>query len=49
MEKTAPGCPTCGEKMTYFSSDIFTEHYMCAKCNRFVGIPRGVDFFAKSP
>ena len=49
MERNVPECPGCGEKMTFYSSDAFSEHYMCANCNRFLGIPRRAGFFSKSP
>jgi tRNA(Ile2) C34 agmatinyltransferase TiaS len=49
MERVYPDCPDCGKRMTYFSGDIFSEHYMCAECNRFLGIPRREGFFMKSP
>ena len=49
MERVIPACPGCGKKMTFYSSDVFSEHYMCASCNRFQAIPRRLDFFSKSP
>ena len=49
LERIIPECPNCGNKMTYFSADIVSEHYMCLHCNRFLEIPRRKDFFTKSP
>jgi len=49
MERTVPGCPDCGKKMTFYSSDALSEHYVCANCNQFLAIPRRVGFFRKSP
>ena len=49
MERTAPKCPDCGEKMTFYSGETYTEHYICTDCERFTVIPRPIDFFNKNP
>jgi len=48
MERVVPGCPGCGGKMIFYSSDAYSEHYICPDCDRFLGIPRPIDFFRKS-
>ena len=47
MERIVPECPACGRKMTFYSSDAFSEHYMCADCNQFLGVPRRAGFFSR--
>jgi transposase-like protein len=49
METALPNCPACGKSMVYYSSDVFSEHYMCAHCDQFLAVERRVGFFAKSP
>jgi transposase-like protein len=49
MERTAPKCPDCGEKMTFYSGETYTEHYICTDCDRFTVIPRPINFFNKNP
>ncbi|HYB84784.1 MAG TPA: hypothetical protein VED86_05600, partial [archaeon] len=49
METDLPACPTCGKEMTYYSSDVFSEHYMCPACDRFLAVERRAGFFTKSP
>lgn len=49
MERIVPECPGCGVRMVFYSSDAFSEQYMCPDCNRFLGVPRRIGFFDKSP
>jgi predicted RNA-binding Zn-ribbon protein involved in translation (DUF1610 family) len=49
MENIIPSCPTCGKKMVYYSSDVFSEHYVCPGCDQFLAVERRAGFFAKSP
>ena len=49
METVQPACPACGKKMVFYTSDVFSEHYMCQACDQFVTVERRVGFFAKSP
>ncbi|HXX73305.1 MAG TPA: hypothetical protein VEI80_06370 [Candidatus Acidoferrales bacterium] len=49
MENVLPACPTCGRKMIYYSSDVFSEHYMCRNCDKFLAVERRTGFFTKSP
>ena len=47
MESVVPECPGCGGKMIFYSSDAYSQHYICPDCERFLGIPRPIDFFRK--
>jgi transposase-like protein len=49
MEKTIPKCPGCGEEMTFYSGETYSEHYFCPDCDRFIVVPRKGDFFRKNP
>jgi len=49
MERTTPKCPDCGEDMTLYSGGTHSEHYFCSDCEKFVVVPRPIDFFRKSP
>ena len=44
-----PVCPNCGKKMTFYANDVFSEHYMCPECVKFLAVERRSNFFAKSP
>ena len=49
MERTDPKCPGCDREMTFYSSETFSEHYICPDCNRFLVVPRPLDFYSKNP
>ena len=49
MEKADPKCPDCDREMTFYSSETFTEHYICPDCNRFLVVQRPLNFYSKNP
>ena len=48
-ERNVPRCPRCGKDMTFYSSETYSEHYICLGCNQFLVIPRAMDFYKKNP
>ena len=49
MGDASPKCPKCGQDMTFYSGETFSEHYFCSRCNQFLRVSRPVQFYAKSP
>lgn len=48
-ERNVHKCPSCGKDMTFYSSETYSEHYVCLGCNQFLDIPRPVNFYKKNP